>query len=229
MTTPTPLSISSSVKLRDTDVYMPVLALGTYQLLEDTCISAVKTALEAGYRHFDTARLYKNESRVGAAIHEVINDPSSKISRSDIFVTTKHFIRGDTPEDTCRIAAESVRSIGGDGDDAYVDLFLIHTPNIKGGTEGRKELWQVLERFLAEGKVRAIGVSNYGTEELEEMKAYAKVWPPHVNQIEVSDFDYGCVLAGRCAYLDSCTRGHRKERSWRTAERMALCCRRTAP
>ena len=65
----------------------------------------------------------------------------------------------------------------------YVDLFLVHSPNA--GKEKRKEMWGALERLLKEGKARSIGVSNYGVGHIEEMKGYAEVWPPHVNQIEV--------------------------------------------
>ena len=66
----------------------------------------------------------------------------------------------------------------------YVDLFLIHTPS--GGSDAIKEMWQALERLLNEGKAKSIGVSNFGVGHLEEMKAWAKVWPPQVNQLEVS-------------------------------------------
>ncbi len=69
-------------------------------------------------------------------------------------------------------------------DDEYVDLFLIHSSS--GGPAARKEMWLALERLLSQGKTRAIGVSNYGVGHIEEMKAYATVWPPHVNQIEVN-------------------------------------------
>ena len=75
---------------------------------------------------------------------------------------------------------DSVNKINLDG---YVDLFLIHSPS--SGPNGRKEMWQALEKAHEEGKVRSIGVSNFGVGHIEEMKSYAKVWPPHVNQIEV--------------------------------------------
>ncbi len=78
---------------------------------------------------------------------------------------------------------ESVRKIGGEGEGAYVDLFLIHSPS--GGPAARKEMWQALEKLVDEGKARSIGVSNFGVGHIEEMKGYAKIWPPHVNQIEV--------------------------------------------
>ena len=64
-----------------------------------------------------------------------------------------------------------------------MDLFLIHSPS--GGPKARKEMWQALEKLASEGKARSIGVSNFGTGHIEEMKSYARIWPPHVNQIEV--------------------------------------------
>ena len=76
----------------------------------------------------------------------------------------------------------------------YVDLFLIHSPNC--GAEKRKELWLALEKLLAEGRARAIGVSNYGVGQIEEMKGYATTWPPHVNQIEVRNLP--TLLAMAC-------------------------------
>ena len=77
--------------------------------------------------------------------------------------------------------ADSVKKLGGDS--GYVDLFLIHTAS--GGSDGRKTMWLALERALKEGKCKAIGVSNWGVRHVDEMKGYAKVWPPAVNQIEV--------------------------------------------
>ena len=81
---------------------------------------------------------------------------------------------------------ESVAKIdhGEEGRKGYVDLFLIHSPS--GGKEARREMWLALERLLDEGQAKSIGVSNFGVGHIEEMRAYATVWPPHVNQIEVS-------------------------------------------
>lgn len=70
-----------------------------------------------------------------------------------------------------------------DGEKGYVDLFLIHSPS--GGPAAIKEMYQALEKLEGEGKVRSVGVSNFGIGHIEEMKKYARIWPPHVNQIEV--------------------------------------------
>lgn len=84
-------------------------------------------------------------------------------------------------EKTYENVLDSVHKI--DGKDGYVDLFLIHTPS--GGAVARKEMWQALEKLLEHGKTRSIGVSNWGIGHIEELKDLAKVYPPHVNQIEV--------------------------------------------
>ena len=84
-------------------------------------------------------------------------------------------------EKTYQSVLNSVHKI--DGEKGYVDLFLIHTAS--GGAKSRKEMWLALEKLHEEGKAKSIGVSNFGVGHIEEMKQYAKVWPPMVNQIEV--------------------------------------------
>jgi diketogulonate reductase-like aldo/keto reductase len=106
----------------------------------------------------------------------------SGFKRSDIFITTKILTAAGGVDKTYEKLLESVRKIN--GKDGYVDLFLIHTAS--GGSKARKEMWLALERLLGEGKTRAIGTSNWGIGHIEELKGFAKVWPPHVNQIEVS-------------------------------------------
>lgn len=90
---------------------------------------------------------------------------------------------GGSAEKTYQKCLDSVKKIGGQDGEQYVDLFLIHTPS--GGASARKEMWQALEKLESEGHARAIGVSNFGVRHIEEMKSYAKIWPPQVNQIEV--------------------------------------------
>ena len=105
----------------------------------------------------------------------------SGIKRSDVFVTTKILSPGGSVEKSYQSVLNSVKKI--DGEDGYVDLFLIHAAS--GGSKSRKEMYQALEKLLEEGKTRSIGVSNWGVGHIEEAKSYAKIWPPHVNQIEV--------------------------------------------
>lgn len=182
------LSLQSTVTPRGTDVRIPRLGLGVYLIPGEACTVACRKALEVGYRQIDTAQMYRNEEAVGVAVR---NTPGSGIRRSDVFITTKQGVRGNTPQATYQLALKSVEKIAGDGGAdqepavCYVDLFLVHIPNIRGGIEGRKELWLALERLYNEKKARLIGVSNYSIEHIEEMKSYATVWPPHVNQIEV--------------------------------------------
>ncbi len=105
----------------------------------------------------------------------------SGIPRNDIFLTTKILVAGGSPEKTYKKCLDSVHKI--DGENGYVDLFLIHTPS--GGPAAVKEMYQALEKLESEGKARSIGVSNFGIGHIEDMKSYARIWPPHVNQIEV--------------------------------------------
>lgn len=181
-------TITDLVSLPNSDIKIPRLGFGVYRAHGDKCFTSVQHALKVGYRHIDTAQFYQNESEVGEALRK------SGLPRSEVFVTTKIMSPGGSPEATYEKILESVEKIG--GKDGYVDLFLIHSSS--SGAAGRKELWQALERLLEEGKTKSIGVSNYGVKHIEEMKAYAKVWPPHVNQIEVS-----FLLLDICSYRDS--------------------------
>lgn len=167
------------LSLPNSSVKIPRLGFGVYKSPTHQCETSCLAALEAGYRHIDTAQLYGNEAEVGHALR------NCGLDRKDIFVTTKILRPTGSLEGTYEKLLESVRKI--DGDNGYVDLFLIHSSG--SGAAGRKEMWLALERLLEEGKTRSIGVSNYGVKHIEEMKAYAKTWPPHVNQIEVSARD----------------------------------------
>jgi diketogulonate reductase-like aldo/keto reductase len=136
----------------------------------------VLEALKAGYRHIDTAQYYENEKEVGEAVRQ------SGLQRSDVFITTKIEFGKGSVEETYQCLLDSVKAI--DGEDGVVNLFLVHTADI--GPAHRKEVWLALEKLLESGKANSIGVSNYGIGHIEEMKQYAKIWPPQVNQIEVS-------------------------------------------
>jgi 2,5-diketo-D-gluconate reductase A len=153
-------------------VEMPQLGLGTGGGDDDATRARVRQALEAGYRLFDTAARYGNEAGVGRGVAD------SGIPRSDIFVTTK--LRGDDHgyESTKHALDASLRRLGMD----YVDLYLIHWPLPR--LDKYAESWRAMEELLAEGKARAIGVSNFLAEHLDRLAAeYATV--PAVNQIEV--------------------------------------------
>ncbi|HLS46632.1 MAG TPA: aldo/keto reductase [Ornithinicoccus sp.] len=153
-------------------VTIPQVGFGVFQVAEDETQRTVEQALEAGYRHIDTAAGYYNEAGVGAAIR------ASGIPREDIFVTTK-LRNGDQGAETALTAFENSRSaLGLD----VVDLYLIHWPYPS--ADKYVETWKSFEKLYDEGAVRAIGVSNFLPEFLERLLAETDVVPA-VNQIEV--------------------------------------------
>ena len=168
-------TITDAVPLPNSHVKIPRLGFGVYRTPTAHTVQSCLEALKIGYRHIDTAQFYANEKEVGEAIQQ------SGLPREEIFVTTKILTPDTTLEDTYSKIIGSVDRIAGEG--GYVDLFLIHSSS--SGPNGRKMLWQALEKALEAGRVKSIGVSNFGVKHIEEMKPYAKVWPPHVNQIEV--------------------------------------------
>ncbi|OXV07589.1 hypothetical protein Egran_04646 [Elaphomyces granulatus] len=182
-------AITDTLSLPNSQVRIPRLGFGVYRSLQHKCVSSCLEALRAGYRHIDTAQFYANESEVGAAVRE------SGLPRDEICITTKIVSPGGSPQATYEKLLGSVRKITGD-DGGFVDLFLIHSN--RSGPAGRRQLWQALERLLEEGRTRSIGVSNYGVQHIEEMKAYAKVWPPHVNQIELHPWCQQRVIVEYC-------------------------------
>ncbi len=135
----------------------------------DTTYSSVRTALDYGYRHIDTAALYENEADVGKAVRD------SGIARDEIFVTTKVWITEDTREKTLKAFDRSRKLLDFD----IIDLYLVHWP-----VTGRYvEMYKALEKLYSEGKVRAIGVSNFLVPSLENLLEQADVVPT-VNQVE---------------------------------------------
>lgn len=119
----------------------------------------------------------------------------SGIARSSLFLTTKIMSASSTVDETYQRIIESVELLSG-SKDGYADLFLIHTPS--GGANARKTMWQALERAHKEGRTKAIGVSNFGKGHIEELKTFATVWPPQVNQIEVRTCLSQLSLLGGC-------------------------------
>ena len=165
-------------------VGIPWLGLGVYQARPGAATrDAVLEALRAGYRHVDTARVYGNERDVGAALRE------SALPRDEVFVTTKLW-NADHGYDRAQQAIDkSLASLGME----QVDLYLVHWP-----VEGlRHDTWRAMEEILADGKARAIGVSNYTIRHLEELHSTAKV-PPAVNQVEFHPFLFQRDLLDHC-------------------------------
>ena len=174
------LTIESKVPLND-GRQIPQLGLGVWQTRAGvTCEAAVLAALEAGYRHIDTASMYGNEESVGAAIHK------SGIPREQIFVTTKLWNSDHgNPE---RALETSLRKLKMD----YVDLYLIHYP-----VRQRIQSWHLLEVLRERGKARSIGVSNFTIRHLTELLSEAKTIPA-VNQVEFHPYLYQRELLDFC-------------------------------
>ncbi|KAB8336761.1 hypothetical protein FH972_021070 [Carpinus fangiana] len=172
------LTLQSVLPLPNSQVTIPHIGFGVYQSHGPTCVKSCQAALTAGYRQIDSAQYYGNESLV----HEAITSQST-VPRSALFLTTKMLSGGPTLDSASSSISASVAKLDGPGPSAHADLFLIHSPS--SGAASRQRMWKALERAHSAGTCRAIGVSNYGVGHLEEQRAYARVWPPHVNQLEL--------------------------------------------
>ncbi len=162
-------TIASKVKLYN-GVEMPWLGLGVYKSKEGEEVeNAVKCALETGYRSIDTAAIYANEYGVGKAIRE------SGVPRCEIFLTTKIWNADQGYQSTFRAFEESLEKLQTD----YVDLYLIHWP--KG--ELSIETWKAMEKLYEQGRIRAIGVSNFLVHHLEYLLSNSRI-KPMVDQVE---------------------------------------------
>ncbi len=149
---------------------MPLLGLGTWQARGPGAAGAVRTALDVGYRHIDTATMYANERDVGRAIAE------SGVPRAEVFLTTK-LPQGNAGRER-QTLTESLAALGVE----YVDLWLIHWPP---GGRARPDVWERLLELQAEGRARDVGVSNYSLRQIDELeRATGRL--PAVNQIEWS-------------------------------------------
>jgi diketogulonate reductase-like aldo/keto reductase len=177
------LNVKSTVRLNN-GVELPGLGLGVYQAQRgEETREAVSWALQAGYRHVDTARIYGNERDVGEALRR------SGLPRSEVFITTKLWNTDQGYESALRACERSLGELGLE----YVDLYLIHWP-----VPGRRlESWRAMEKLLADGKCRSIGVSNFLERHLDELMANSKVVPA-VNQVEFSPYLYQQGLLDYC-------------------------------
>ncbi|MES2512571.1 MAG: aldo/keto reductase [Bacteroidota bacterium] len=160
------------VKLNN-GVEMPVLGFGVFQINDqEQCEQSVVDAIEAGYRHIDTAEAYMNEEAVGKGIKR------SGIKREELFITTKLWIQKNGYEGTKKAFERSLKRLQLD----YIDLYLIHQPY--GDVYGE---WRALEELYNEGKIKAIGVSNFHPDRIMDLMVHNKIVPA-VNQIEVNPF-----------------------------------------
>ena len=179
----TALSLQSKVRLNN-GLEMPVLGLGVYQSPPgQTTQSAVRFALKTGYRGIDTARIYGNETDVGQAIRD------SGIPRDEVFVTTKLWNADQGRDSTVRACEASLKRLGL----SYLDLYLIHFPV----TETRNDSWKAMEKLVENGKCRAVGVSNFMINHLDEL-AESSDLVPAVNQVEFHPFLFQKELLEYC-------------------------------
>jgi len=153
-------------------VTIPQLGYGVFQVPDEETTAAVAAALAAGYRSIDTASIYGNEAGVGRALAE------SGIPRAELFITTKLWNSDQGFESTLAAYEASLAALGLD----YVDLYLIHWP--APANDRYPDSWRAMEQLLADGRVRAIGVSNFTPEHLERLAETADIVPA-VNQIEL--------------------------------------------
>ena len=154
-------------------IEMPIVGFGVYQIDEKQCQQAVLDAIDVGYRLIDTATAYQNERQVGDAIRV------SGINRDELFITTKLWLNRASYEGAKIQFEQSLNLLQVD----YIDLYLIHQPfgDIYGA-------WHAMEELYEQGKIRAIGVSNFSPDRLADLMAFNKI-KPAVNQIEVNPFN----------------------------------------
>jgi diketogulonate reductase-like aldo/keto reductase len=157
-------------------VELPALGLGVFQTPAEETRAAVEAAISAGYRHIDTAASYGNERQVGEAVH------SSELDRSEVFLETKIWISDYGYDKTLHGFEKSARKLGVD----QIDLLILHQP-LPTDFEATLEAYRALETLLADGKVRAIGVSNFMVDHLTTLLDRSTVVPA-VNQIEVHPY-----------------------------------------
>ena len=153
-------------------VQMPILGFGTNTLKGDLGVRCVSDAISVGYRLVDTAHIYGNEAAVGEGIQR------SGIDRNKLFITSKLWVDDAGYEGTKKAFETSLNKLGSD----YLDLYLIHRP--RGDVKGS---WKAMEELYESGKIKAIGISNFLPEQVDELNSYAKV-EPVINQIETHVF-----------------------------------------
>ena len=160
-------------------VSIPMLGFGTWCIDDGKASDAVKTAIELGYRHIDTAQVYGNEAGVGRGVRE------SGVAREELFVVSKVAAENKSYESAARSVDETLVKTGLD----YLDMMIIHSPQPRAEWRGEKryfeenrEVWRALEDAYSAGKLRAIGISNFLIDDIEELLPYCRI-KPAVNQV----------------------------------------------
>ena len=165
-----------SITLRD-GVEIPQLGFGVFQIPAEETAAVLAVALEVGYRHIDTAEMYRNEGGVGEAVR------NSGLDRSEVFVTSKLNNGAHRPEDARKAFEQTLTTLGFD----YIDLFLIHWPLPTLYDGDFVSTWQTMTEFHRAGLARSVGVSNFQVPHLERLAAESDLIPS-VNQIEVHPY-----------------------------------------
>ncbi len=160
-------------KVLSNGVKIPQLGYGVYQVTKDECERCVLDALKVGYRHIDTAQSYFNEEEVGNAITK------SGIPREELFITTKVWIEHYGYEQTKKSVMESLKKLQTD----YIDLMLLHQP-----FSDYYGAWRALEDLYTQGKLKAIGISNFYPDRMIDICSFSRI-KPMVNQIETHPFN----------------------------------------
>jgi 2,5-diketo-D-gluconate reductase A len=181
---PVPTTGVPRVELNDGRA-IPQLGFGVFQIEPQDTARAVNQALEAGYRHIDTAEMYGNERGVGEAVR------ACGLDRREVFITSKLSNRFHRPDDARRAFERTLADLGSD----YVDLFLIHWPLPTRYDGDFVATWQTLEEFHRDGRALSIGVSNFQVEHLERLATQTEVVPA-VNQIELHPYFQNAVVRG---------------------------------
>ena len=184
---------------------IPRIGFGTWDITGDAVDVVISAAIDAGYRHFDCAWVYRNEKEIGQSLKKIFNE--GKVKREDLFITSKLWNTHKSPEAVRKAVEFSMESLGVD----YLDLYLIHWPvswqpvplesNLLGaeapvgGERGTKfsnvslsSTWREMEKLVEEGLVRQIGVSNFGVQLLADLLSYCKIRPA-CNQVEIHPYN----------------------------------------